>query len=134
LVRVSQSHVRASRLRLVEVLDRVRTEVATAYAATHARFAQIDTAEQAVRTSQRAFEEDFRRTRNQEGLPIEVLDSLRLLDRSREAYLNAIVDYNEAQFRLYVALGQPPADTLARPVPADLVPPPAPTPPAAPPR
>src|SRR5581483_3074485 len=63
LVRVSQSHVRASRLRLVEVLDRVRTEVATAYAGTHARFAQIETAEQAVRTSQRAFEEDFRRTR-----------------------------------------------------------------------
>jgi outer membrane protein TolC len=113
----------------VEVLDRVRTEVATAYAGTHARFAQIETAEQAVRTSQRAFEEDFRRTRNQEGLPIEVLDSLRLLDRSRTAYLDAIVDYNEAQFRLYVALGQPPADTLARPVPADLVPPPAPTPP-----
>jgi len=133
LVRVSQSHVRASRLRLVEVLDRVRTEVATAYAGTHARFAQIETAEQAVRTSQRAFEEDFRRTRNQEGLPIEVFDSLRLLDRSRTAYLDAIVDYNEAQFRLYVALGQPPADTLARPVPADLVPPPPP-PPAAPPR
>ncbi|HEY1379756.1 MAG TPA: TolC family protein [Gemmataceae bacterium] len=132
LVRVSQSHVRASNLRFTEVLDRVRAEVATAYARTHARYAQIETAEQAVRTGQRAFEEDLRRTRNQEGLPIEVLDSLRLLDRSREAYLDAIIDYNRAQFELYVALGQPPADTLARPVPAELVPPPAEAPPCPP--
>ena len=44
--------------------------------------------------------------------------SLRLLARSRYAYLDAILDYNRAQFELYVALGQPPACTLARPVPA----------------
>jgi outer membrane protein TolC len=124
LVRRAQSHVRTSDLREVEMLDRVRAEVATAYARTHARFAQIETSERAVQASQRGFREDFVRTRNREGLPIEVLDSLRLLDRSREAYLDAIVDYNRAQFELYVALGQPPASTLARPVPADLVPPP----------
>ena len=70
--------------------------------------------------------QDFLRTRNREGLPIEVLDSLRLLTRSRFAYLDAIIDYNRAQFELYVALGQPPADCLARPIPAHLVPPPAP--------
>jgi hypothetical protein len=50
---------------------------------------------------------------------------LRLLARSRYAYLDAIVDYNQAQFALYVALGQPPARFLARPVPESLVPPPA---------
>ena len=33
-------------------------------------------------------------------------------------------DYNQAQFELYVALGQPPASTLAQPIPAHLVPPP----------
>jgi outer membrane protein TolC len=123
LVRRAQSHVRSSDLREVEVLDRIRAEVATAYARTHARFAQIETNERAVQAGERAFREDFLRTRNREGLPIEVLDSLRLLDRSRDAYLDAIVDYNRAQFELYVALGQPPAATLARPVPADLVPP-----------
>ena len=35
----------------------------------------------------------------------------------QHGYLEAIVDYNEAEFALYVALGQPPADALARPVP-----------------
>jgi outer membrane protein TolC len=131
LVRRAQSQVRSSNLRELEVLDRVRAEVATAYARTHARFAQIETSERAVQSSERAFREDFLRTRNREGLPIEVLDSLRLLDHSREAYLDAIVDYNRAQFELYVALGQPTAATLARPVPADLVPPPEPPPPPA---
>jgi outer membrane protein TolC len=126
LIRVAESRFRASNFREIEVLDRVRTEVAAAYARTHARFAQIETAERAVQSSQKGFQEDLRRTYNREGLPIEVLDSLRLLGRSRYAYLDAICDYDRAQFDLYVALGQPPADTLARPVPADLVPPPAP--------
>jgi outer membrane protein TolC len=126
LVRLARSNVRASELREVEVLDRVRAEVAVAYARAHARYAQIGTGEQAARAAARAFREDLTRTRNAVGLPIEVLDSLRLLGRSRYAYLDAIVDYNRAQFELYVALGQPPAKTLAKPVPAGLVPPPPP--------
>jgi outer membrane protein TolC len=130
LVRLAASNLRSKNLQFVEILDRVRAEVASAYARTHARFAQIEAAERAVRASQAAFQEDLLRTRNREGLPIEVLDSLRLLGRSRVAYLDAIVDYNRAQFELYVALGQPPADCLARPVPASLVPAPTPCPPA----
>jgi outer membrane protein TolC len=126
LIRLARSRLRSEDLRRIEVLDRVRAEVATAYARTHARFAQIEVAERAVQSSQKAFQEDLTRTRNRQGLPIEVLDSLRLVGRSRYAYLDAIVDYNRAQFELYVALGQPPANTLARPVPADLVPPPTP--------
>jgi outer membrane protein TolC len=130
LVRLARSNLRSDQLRQVEVLDRVRAEVAVAYAQTHARFAQIETGERAVQSSQKAFQEDLLRTRNREGLPIEVLDSLRLLGRSRYAYLDAIVDYNRAHFDLYVALGQPPANTLARPIPSSLVP--APDPPSAP--
>ncbi len=113
--------------RQLEVLDRVRTEVATAYARTHARFAQIETSERAVRTGAQAFQEDLVRAKNKEAHPIEVLDSLRLLRTSRYDLLDAISAYNRAQFELYVALGQPPADVLARPVPADLVPPPPPS-------
>src|SRR5262249_26956553 len=129
-VRLAQSNLRGNELRQVEVLDRIRAEVAAAYARTHARFAQIATGERAVQSGRRAFQEDLVRTRNREGLPIEVLDSLRLLSRSRYAYLDAIVDYNRAHFELYVALGQPPADCLARPIPRDLVPPPEPQCPA----
>ncbi len=38
---------------------------------------------------------------------------------ARLAYLTAILEYNRAQFELYVALGQPPADALVRQVPAN---------------
>jgi outer membrane protein TolC len=102
--------------------------VAVAYARTHARFAQIDAGERAVRSGEKAFREDLNRTRNlvEKALPIEMLDSFRLLARSRYLYLDSIIDYNRAQFELYVALGQPPARCLARPVPANLVPPPNP--------
>ena len=115
LIRLAQSNLRQNELRNLEVLDRIRAEVATAYAKTHARYAQIEMSEKAVATSTRAFEQDVIRTRNREGLPNEVLDSLRLLGRSRYAYLDAIFAYNRAHFELYAAMGQPPADVLARP-------------------
>jgi outer membrane protein TolC len=120
-VRLARSNVRQAELSELEVLDRVRAEVAAARARTHARFAQSETNERATLASAAAFRQDLTRTRNREGLPIEVMDSLRLLGRSRFGYLDAIIDYNRAQFELFVALGQPPADRLARPVPQELV-------------
>jgi outer membrane protein TolC len=131
LVKLARSNLRQEELRQVEVLDGIRAEVAAAFARVHARYAQIGTGQKAAEVSRRGFEQDLVRTRNGVGLPIEVLDSLRLLQRSRLAYLDAIIDYNRAQFELYVALGQPPACTLARPVPASLGDPVAPSAPAA---
>jgi outer membrane protein TolC len=131
LVRSAKSNLRSEELRQVEILDRVRTEVAVAYTRTHTRFAQIDHGERGVQAAADAFREDLDRTRNVVGLPIEVLDSLRLLRLSRNLYLDAIIDYNLAQFELYVALGQPPAASLARAIPAKLVPAPEPTAPTA---
>jgi outer membrane protein TolC len=122
LIRLAQSSLRQDELRNLEVLDRIRAEVATAHAKTHVRFAQIETSERAVKRATAAFQEDIVRTKNIEWLPIELLDSLRLLARSRNAYLNAIIEYNRAHFELYVALGQPPADVLARPAPNSVVP------------
>ena len=87
-----------SKLQEVVVLNQVRAEVATAYARTHARFAQIGIMEQAVKTSTNGFAADLKRTKGLQGLPIEVLDSLRLLGQSRLNYLQAITDYNRAQF------------------------------------
>jgi hypothetical protein len=47
------------------------------------------------------------------------LASFQLLARARAEYVDAIAGYDQAQLDLYVALGQPPADMLARPVPRD---------------
>lgn len=128
LIRAADSRARQSRLREVETLNRVRVEVAEAHARVAARFAQIGYAEKAVRASQEGYREDLARIRGGQGLPLEVLDSVRLLSRSRTEYLDSIIDYNRAQFQLWVALGRPPANCLARPVPPELVPPPDVTP------
>ncbi|HEX3871410.1 MAG TPA: TolC family protein, partial [Pirellulales bacterium] len=110
-----------SNYRALAELDQVRFDVASAYARIHSRFAQLTVAEQAVQSGRLAFSEDLNRIRAREGLPIEVLDSMRLVARARIEYLTAITEYNRAHFEMYVALGQPPADMLARPIPPELV-------------
>ncbi|WP_439629555.1 TolC family protein [Gemmata sp.] len=117
LVRATDSRVRQSRLRELDTINLVRTQVAESHARVLARAQQIDAAERAVRASTEAFDEDLKRIRGGQGLPLEVIDSMRLLARSRYEYLDAIVDYNRAQFQLWVSLGRPPANALARPVP-----------------
>ncbi len=116
MIHAAQARLRAADMERLVVLNQVRAEVADAFARKRTRLALLDVRRRAVETSQSAFEQDLTRTRAAEGLPIEVLDSLRLLDRARIDYLNTIVDYNEAQFDLYWALGQPPANLLVRPV------------------
>jgi outer membrane protein TolC len=116
MIKGAQARLTAADFERLVVLNQVRAEVAEAFARKRTRLALLDVRRRAVETSQDAFEQDLARTRAAEGLPIEVLDSLRLLDRARIDYLNAIVDYNEAQFDLYWALGQPPANLLVRPV------------------
>jgi outer membrane protein TolC len=115
LIDAARSRLRSANLREIATLDQVRAEVADAYAKTHARFAQVRTCELAIQSSTEAYREDLRRIMGQIGLPLEVVNSLRLLSRSRVAYLDAILDYDRAQFELYVALGKPPADVLVRP-------------------
>ena len=125
LTKAAESRVRQGEWREVETFNRVRAEVAEAHARVAARFAQIDSTEKAVRLSGNAYTEDLARIKGGQGQPLEVVDSLRLLARSRYEYLDAVIDYNRAQFLLFVALGQPPAAALARPIPAELVPAPA---------
>ena len=124
LINLAKARLKTTQYQEIAVLDQVRAEVAEAYAKAHARFALIGTTEQAVRSATDGFRKDLTRAEGAVGLPIEVVDSLRLLAESRFAYLEAIVGYNRAQFELYVATGQPPADALARAVPtAGVVPP-----------
>lgn len=129
LVRAAESRVRQTRLRESEALNLVRSQVAEAHALVAAGLPQIEAAERAVKAGRGAFSQDLDRIKGGQGLPLEAVDSLRLLSQARYELLDTIVDYNRAQFQLWVALGRPPADCLARPVPADLVPPPTAAPP-----
>lgn len=108
LINGAAARYSVSNLELIKVLNQVRSEVASAYARTQARYAQIAINEKAVISGQDGFREDLNRIRAGGGLPIEVLNSLRLLARARLEYLASIIEYNQAEFELYVALGQPP--------------------------
>jgi outer membrane protein TolC len=119
LINLAKAKLGVTRYQEIAVLDQVRAEVAEAYAKTHARFARIGTSERAVQSGTRGFREDLLRIENTVVPAIETVDSLRLLARARYAYLDSIVDYDRAQFELFVALGQPPADALAHPVPTE---------------
>lgn len=117
LIRAAASHTRSARLEQLEVLNRVRSEVAQAYARKQTYYEKMLLAEKALPIGVRALSLDFQRIKSGVGLPIELLDSFRLANQARFEYLDFIVGYNQAQLDLYVALGQPPADALARPVP-----------------
>ena len=77
---------------------------------------QLDLASRAVEHALRSFTLNRARVSENLGLPIEVLQSIQSLARVRNLYLDAVVDYNESQYRLYVALGQPPSSAIRKPV------------------
>jgi outer membrane protein TolC len=89
-------------------LNRVRDEVMTNLAEARAARNQIDVARRELVSSRNGFHEDLTRTFNNLGRPIEVINSLNLLARARIHLIDAIVRYDQAQFRLWVALGSPP--------------------------
>jgi outer membrane protein TolC len=125
MIRAADAQLKINQFQQVEILNMVRADVAEAYARAHARYAQIGTYEDAVRSGFLAYHEDLDRTiamgaaRLRDVLPIELLNSFDLLANARVEYVDAIVEYNRAQFAMYVALGQPPANTLAHPVPTE---------------
>jgi outer membrane protein TolC len=113
-------------------INQIRREVAAALAAAKASRGQIDVTARQLATAQNGFREDLDRIRGTIARPIEVENSLDLLADARQKHLRAIIDYNRAQFRLFVALGSPPP--LERPdcgplPPAPIAAPPLPLPP-----
>ena len=102
---------------LGEVLNQVRREVAEAYSRSAARRREVTVAQRQVESALTGLGRDLVRIRGGQGLPIEVLNSANLLVRSRQELLGAIIGYDQAQFQLFVALGQPPPDPAKAAIP-----------------
>jgi outer membrane protein TolC len=67
-------------------------------------------------------------TREQRVNTLEPVIAEQALDVARTQYLTEVIEYNKAQFRLYEALGQPPADALPQAVATPVSVPAAPQP------
>lgn len=107
--RAQLGEAQAERLR---VMNQVAVEVADAYNLAAAQLQQIEGARQEVIHSTQGFQSDLERIMGKtKARPIELLNNAKLLLQGRHRLLNAIIAYDEAQFKLFVALGQPP--TLA---------------------
>jgi outer membrane protein TolC len=91
--------------RKVQVMDRVAREVAEAYAQVRTRQRQIAISQLGIQAATDSFLRNYQRIREGQGLPIEVLQAIQALDQARREYLRSVADYDEAQFRLYRAIG-----------------------------
>jgi outer membrane protein TolC len=86
--------------------------VVEAYGLAESRRNDMEVADRRVRNAEEAFRLDVERARNLKGLPIESLDSLRQINAARQELIRSVVQYNQAQFRLWAALGRPPLQAL----------------------
>lgn len=103
----ARAQIEQARMREVQTMDLVAREIVEARTQVEARRRQITVAERGITSARQSYSRNLERIRNAQGLPIEVLQSIQALDAAWSDYLRAVVDFNEAQFRLHRALGWP---------------------------
>jgi outer membrane protein TolC len=115
--RERRAEFNVSQLQLVETQARVAAEVTAAAKIVRARERTLNDAQVAVSSA----EELWRKLRElafgvggraREFDPLQPLLAVRALREARLAYLDQVIEYNRNQFRLYWAMGQPPACAL----------------------
>ena len=104
---------RTANLEMMKIQDRVASEVVKAEKGRIAASRQMEEAGRALPEAQASLALNLTNIRRGAGLPgatrpIEVLQPIQALAQARADYLDAVLAYNRAQFRLYRALGRPP--------------------------
>ena len=89
-------------------INQIRQDVVQAYAQVQAARQTMGVAQLQLEAAESAAALDLLRTRGGEGLPIEVLNSLSLLNAARLELIDAAIEFNLAQFELFVATGESP--------------------------
>jgi outer membrane protein TolC len=112
--REQRSVYQQARLERLGAIDRIASEVAQAYAHVESLGKQISLSASAVERALRSLQLNRARIYEKQGLPIEVLQAIQSLETTRRLYLDTVIDYNQAQFRLYTALGQPPSEAISK--------------------
>jgi outer membrane protein TolC len=105
--REKQSELKLARLREAGILDAIASDVAGYRAEVHAQRTRLAIGSQAAGHAKKSYQLTTARLQEAQGLPIEALDSIRVLAEARQAEIDAMLDYNIAQHRLFAALGTP---------------------------
>jgi hypothetical protein len=107
---------------LQEVQALVSSQVVEAAETAAARFGTLEPAQEAVRQAEEMYRK-FRETSFGMVGPkaqfdaLEPLTAIQALNAARVQYLQQVVEFNRAEFRLYAAIGQPAVCGLDTPVP-----------------
>lgn len=104
-VRRGELHERV--LELEALRDQIAAEVVAAAADVASYRRQMEIAQQAITVAEQSYELNEQRIRANEGLPIELLQSINALTEARNAYTMAVANYNRSQYQLLRALGNP---------------------------
>lgn len=105
--REKRSELALIKLEEERVLDEISFDVTSSRAEVIARRSRLPIGSQAAAHARRAYELTTERLMQSQGLPIEALASIQTLAESREAEIDAVLDYNIAQHKLLAALGHP---------------------------
>lgn len=116
-VRVRQAEATQARYRLLETEARVAATAAAAAREAAAKYDGVDVAQKAVAEATKMYRKLRDTSFNMVGPrpqydALEPLLAIRALNQARREYLNAVISFNRAQFRLYTALGRPPIEAL----------------------
>lgn len=114
IARNRASQQREAVLQQLKVQDRIAAEVVAGHKAQLAAARQVAEAGRALPEALSSLQLNLKSIREGAFLPgatrpIEVLQPIQALAQARADYLDAVLAYNRAQFRLYRALGQAPA-------------------------
>ena len=99
------SAARQAELREVALLDRIAREVTESHAQVLQRQQRVEAGRKGIAAAEKSYALNLERIENAQGLPIEVLQSIQALAAAHRSYLDAVVDYNVAQFELCRAVG-----------------------------
>ena len=105
--RRAASQLQTARFEKLAVMDQVAREVDESHVSLSRRAERVAIAERAIESARNSYDRNLSRIRDGQGLPIEVLQSLQALEIAQQAYVDAVADHNEAQYRLQWAIGWP---------------------------
>ncbi|MDR3632593.1 MAG: TolC family protein [Isosphaeraceae bacterium] len=113
VMRRSAADHRVAELELVRVETQVAADVTAAFVTRTTAARQVDQSRETVREAVDSLDLNFVNIRQGAGLPratrpIEVLQPIQALAQARLDYLDSVLAYNRAQFRLKRAIGQQP--------------------------
>jgi outer membrane protein TolC len=102
----AQAQTRVAEAQFAQTLTAIRSETAAGLANARYRRQEIQLIRLRLAHAAEAYEQDLQRTRNLQGRPIEVLNSVNLLNAARQDLISAMAGYSQAQIDLLFATGR----------------------------